>query len=271
MSAPAALNSVAAPPQRNETAPVWRMLVAQVRSVLIYYRRQPAFFVFSALLPMFFYAMFGLTAGDALPSGATVGALIMAHMGAYSVSSVLVFNIGIGQASRRAEKLDLLQRATPLPPWIAIAADAVGGLVLAGVSLVVLFAFAAVAGGVQLDLAVYPHLLLRLLLGALPVLGIGLTIGFAASASAAPALANIIYLPLAFLSGLFIPLESLPDAIRAVAPFLPTYHYAQLVDGTFGAAREPTGVSILWLAIWGVVLFAAGIRAYRLEQRRKFS
>jgi ABC-2 type transport system permease protein len=247
------------------------MAAAQVKSVLIYYRRQPAFFVFSVLLPMFFYALFGLTADDTLPGGATVGALIMAHMGAYSVSGVFVFNIGIGQASRRAEKLDLLQRATPLPPWVAIAADAVGGLVLSGVSLLVLFAFAAIAGGVRLDPLQYLHLLVWLLVGALPVLGIGLTIGYAASASAAPALANIIYLPLSFFSGLFIPLEGLPGFVQQVAPFLPTYHYAQLVDGVLGAAREPAGVAILWLVGWGVILFAAGIRAYRLEQQRKFS
>lgn len=257
--------------EHTATAPIARMVLAQVRAVMIYYRRMPQFLFFSAALPIFFYIMFGLSAVERLPNGAAVGTLVMVHMGAYSVSSVLVFNIGIGQATRRAQKQDVLQRATPLPPWVAIAADALGGLMVSGVSLLVLFAFATVAGGVQLGLGLYVDLLVRLLIGALPILGLGLAIGYSVQANVAPAIANAIYLPLSFASGLFIPIDNLPSVVQWVAPYLPTYHYAQLVDASLGVAREGTPVAVLWLLAWGVVLFAAGIRAYRLDQLRKFS
>ena len=85
--------------EHTATAPIARMVLAQVRAVMIYYRRMPQFLFFSAALPIFFYIMFGLSAVERLPNGAAVGTLVMVHMGAYSVSSVLVFNIGIGQAT----------------------------------------------------------------------------------------------------------------------------------------------------------------------------
>jgi ABC-2 type transport system permease protein len=230
------------------------------------------FVIFSAVLPIFFYAIFGLTYGSQrLNANYTYSALIMGHMAAYAVSNLLVLNIGIGQANRRAQKLDLLQRATPLPPWIAITADALAGLLIAALSVIVLFAFAGVVGGTRLDALTYLNLLWRVLLGALPMLGLGLAIGYGFSGQVAPAVANLIYLPMSFLSGIFIPLSIYPKVIQDLAPILPVYHYAQLVDRTLGAAKESLGVSLLWLLGWGIVLMGLGIRLYRLDQRRKFS
>lgn len=257
---------------RRELAPLWSVALAQVRAELTGYRRNPFFVLLSAVLPIFFFAIFGLTEGTAkLNANFTVTALIMGNMAAYSVSNFLVLNIGIGQASQRSQKLDLLQRATPLPPWIAITANAVGGLLIATLVVIVLFLFAAAAGGVHLSLLVYLNLLWRALLGAIPMLGLGLAIGYGFTGNVAPAVANLIYLPMSFLGGIFIPISIYPAWLQDIARVLPTYHYAQLVAGAVEAAKESLGTSLLWLLVWGVVLMGLGIRLYRLDQRRKFS
>jgi ABC-2 type transport system permease protein len=248
------------------------MAVAQVRATLLYYWRVPTFFIFSMALPVMFYLFFGLpNAHRKLPDGTTVGSLVMAHMGAYAVSSILVFNIGIGRANNRAQKLDLLQRATPLPGWIALLADTIGAIALSLVSLLVLFVFASLAGGVELGAADWATLTLRLIAGALPLLGLGLAIGYGSGPNAAPALSNLIYLPMSFASGLFVPLQQLPDFIGRIAPFLPTYHYAQMVDHGLSKTDETLPVAVAWLVAWGVVLFGLAARAYRADQARKFS
>lgn len=266
------MNATIAPSPRLDTAPVWRMMIAQTRATLVFYRRVPAFFIFSMALPVIFYLFFGLpNAHEKLPDGTSIGTLIMAHMGAYAVSSILVFNIGIGRANNRAQKLDLLQRATPLPGWIVIFSDAVAAMALALVSLVVLFVFASLGGGVNLGAGDWVTLTARLILGALPLLGLGLAIGYGAGANAAPAIANLIYLPMSFASGLFIPLQNMPDFIGKIAPYLPTYHYAQFVDSGLVKTNEGFGMAILWLVGWGVVLFAIAVRVYRLDQAKKFS
>jgi ABC-2 type transport system permease protein len=252
-------------------APAWRIVAAQTRGTLLGYWRLPTFVIFSMALPVLFYTFFGLPYAHQKVGNVNAGALIMANLGAYGVGSILVFNIGIGRAQDRAQKIDLLQRATPLPGWAVIVADTAGALALGTISLVVLFAFAALAGGVTLAFQDWVLLVVRALVGALPLLGLGLAIGYGSGPNAAPAVANLIYLPLSFASGLFIPLQSMPNFIQKIAPYLPTYHYGQVIHAGFIPLDEPLSTAVLWLVGWGLVLFGIAIRAYRIDVARKFS
>ena len=253
-----------------EVAPVGRMALKQVASVLTIYRRMPGFVAISMGLPVMFFLFFGLpNIGHRLPNGTSVGAFILGSLGAYAVSNVVVYNVGIGVANQRARKFDVLQRATPLPSWVAVLANLVGGLVLALLSLLALFVVAG-AGGVHMDLSTWATLLGWLLAGSLPMLGLGLAIGYGASANSAPAFASLLYLPMAFASGLFIPLHSLPDFVQKIAVYLPLYHYGQLAWNTVGAGDESIGRAILWIAVWSVILLSLAARAYRLDALRKF-
>ena len=255
---------------RIETAPTGQMIASQVRSVLTTYRRMPAFVAISMGLPIMFFVFFGLPSiGQRTAGGVSLGAYYLASLGAYAVSNVVVYNVGIGVATQRARKFDLLQRATPLPPFIAVLGNVVGGLVLALVSLVGLFFVAAIAG-VRMPAITWLVLLGWLVLGSLPMLGLGLTIGYGASRSSAPALASLIYLPLAFASGLFVPLDHFPAFLRSIAPYLPLYHSGQLGWITVGAGNESMLTAILWVAGWSVALLALSARAYRRDAQRKF-
>jgi ABC-2 type transport system permease protein len=62
-------------------------------------------------------------------------------------------------------------------------------------------------------------------LGVIPACAIGLFIGAFAPASSAAAFANIVYLSMAFLSGLFFPL---PMALQPFKAIWPTYHLKEL-------------------------------------------
>ena len=92
-----------------------------------------------------------------------------------------------------------------------------------------------------------------------------------ATSHAAPAMANLIYLPLSFASGLFVPLNQLPAFIQNLAPYLPSYHYAQLAWSALGAGRESLGVSLLWLGGYTALFLALAVRSYRREERAKFA
>src|SRR3546814_6288154 len=61
-----------------------------------------------------------------------------------------------------------------------------------------------------------------------PCCAIGLFIGTLVGGQGAPALLNLLYLPMAFLSGLWLPLEMLPQLFATLAPTWPPYHLAQL-------------------------------------------
>ena len=75
----------------------------------------------------------------------------------------------------------------------------------------------------------------RKLLHALGTLGaLGLWLGTLVGGRGAPALINLVYLPMAFLSGLWVPLTMLPAMLQTLAPAWPAYHLAQVAQKVVG-------------------------------------
>jgi ABC-2 type transport system permease protein len=70
-----------------------------------------------------------------------------------------------------------------------------------------------------------------MVVGALPFCAIGLCLGAYSSGSAAPAFANLIYLPSLWLSGIFFPL---PEVLRPWAVIWPTFHLNQVAMAAVG-------------------------------------
>lgn len=259
-------------PERADVAPLGRMLLAQTRGQILTTWRVPAFSMTSLALPVVFFTFFGLRHAQEMdPSGFSVGAYLLASFGAYGVGQVMVYSFGIGVANERALKVDLLMRATPLPPIIHILARVLNALVFGLISLTVLIVFGTLVGGVRGDVTMWATVVVRLLGGSLPFIGLGLAIGYLVGANAAPAVANLVYLPLSFASGLFVPVSQLPAFVQRIAPYLPTYHYGQLAWGAIGAPAEPLTTSAAWLAGYSVLFVGLALRAYRQEERRKFA
>jgi len=257
---------------RREVAPLLPMLLAQTRAQVLSYIRIPAFSVTSLALPLVFYTFFGLpNANKHFADGSSVGLYLMCSFGAYAVSSVMVFSFGIGVATARGQKIDLLQRATPLPPAISILANVINALLYALVAVLVLMAFVLLAAGVRFSIGTAFQIVGLLLAGALPLIGLGMTIGYSSGPNAAPAVANLVYLPMAFASGMFLPIDQLPEFIRTIAHYLPTYHYAQLAYAPTHHAEEPLGWALVWSGAWAVLLLGLAVRAYQRDQSRKFS
>jgi len=253
-------------------APLLRMLVAQTRSELRIRWRIPAFSLTNLALPVLFFTFFGLPfARDTFSNGGSVGAYLLASFAAYGVGSVMVYGFGIGVATERGMKVDLLMRATPLPPAIAILAKVVNALAFSLLAVVILIVYGIVVGGVRQDLTVWINVASRLLAGSLPFVALGFAIGYSSGPNVAPALANLIYLPLSLASGLFMPLDRLPGFVQRVAPYLPSYHYGQLAWSAVGAPSEPLLTSLAWLAGYTALFMAFTMRAYRREQSLKFA
>jgi ABC-2 type transport system permease protein len=251
-------------------APLGRMLLMQMWSRLLWFWRIPAWSVSGLAMPVFFFTFFGLSFTRLTnPGGFSPGAYFLASFGAYTVGQVMVFSFGIGVSTERMLKQDLLMRATPLPPMVDLLARILSAILFALVALVMLIAYGVIVGGVREDLDVWATVVVRLLAGSLPFIGLGLAIGYLAG-NAAAAVANLIYLPLSFASGLFIPLSQLPSFVQQVAPYLPTYHYGQLAWSAIGARSEPVTTSLAWLAVYTALFLVLAIKAYRREEQQKF-
>jgi ABC-2 type transport system permease protein len=254
------------------TAPIAPMLRAQARAQAVSFWRTPAISLTGLLLPIMLFAVFILPhAHEPWQGSITVGAYMLAAIGAYAVSSVMVFNFGVTVAIERGQKVDLLMRAMPLPGWVYLAARVIGGIVFAVIALAALVAVAIFLGDIRLEATAWISLITRLLLGSIPFIAFGFAIAYLAGPTAAPAVANLLFIGMAFASGMFVRLDQMPDFLRSIAPLLPTYHYAQLAWGAIGAASESTLIAGGWLVGYGVALFALAAWAYRRESERRFA
>ncbi|HEV2033678.1 MAG TPA: ABC transporter permease [Candidatus Dormibacteraeota bacterium] len=256
-------------------APVGPMLVRQTWTEFLKLWRVPAFSATSLVLPVMFYAFIGLgQASQPLFNGShvTFGAYFLASMAAYSVANVMIFSFGISVATERGMKTDLLMRATPLPPLVYLLSRCITAIFFAALTLVVLFPFAYIAGGVHLDASIWATLAMRVLLGSIPFIALGFAIGYLSGPTSAVAVINLIYLPMAFASGLFFPKHLLPEFIQHISPYLPLYRFGQLGWDAIGApTSEDVITDWLYLAGYGVLFFAIALWAYRREESRKFS
>ena len=104
-------------------------------------------------------------------------------------------------------------------------------------------------GGVRMPLAEMAKLLGTLVAGSLPFSAMGLAIGYFVGPNSAPAAINLIYLPMSFCSGLWVPYMFLPKFMQQIALALPPYHLSQLALGTVGAGIAPVNRDALGSAV----------------------
>jgi ABC-2 type transport system permease protein len=112
-------------------------------------------------------------------------------------------------------------------------------------------------GGVTASPLQVLHLAAIIVAGAVPFAALGLALSLIVTPNAAPGVINLIYLPMSFCSGLWMPIEVLPHWLQKMAPVLPTYHYAQLALNVFGYARS-SATLIHWEALLGFTCLMLG-------------
>jgi ABC-2 type transport system permease protein len=258
------------------TAPLPPMLARQAYAEFVKLLRVPAFSVTSIVLPSMFYAFIGLgQASEPLFKGSSVtfGQYFLASMSLYGVANVMVLGFGISLANERGQKQDLLMKSTPLPAGVYFLAKAMSALVIGLISIIALGLFAAIAAHVQLTAEQWLTLEVRAMLCSVPFIGLGFALGYLAGPNSAPAVTNLIYLPTAFASGLFFPLQLLPEFLQKIAPYLPLYRAAQLVWNAVGLPPQNGTLTDDWLymAAYTVAFFLLALWAYRRDQGKKFN
>jgi ABC-2 type transport system permease protein len=123
-------------------------------------------------------------------------------------------------------------------------------------------------GHVSLTLSEFVRVAFLSAAAAIPFSCLGLAMAFLVPPSAAGGIANMIYLPMSFLSGLWMPLRFLPHILQTIAPIFPTYHLAQLMYAALGAPSLGNSFGH-WLSLLGFTLIMLGLAwlAFRrLEQ-----
>jgi len=215
------------------------LLWAQVRAELVSTARTGEFLVGAIAIPALLYAMIGLPAASrTLPDGSSVGAVLLVSWTSYGVVSLALFTFGEYVAHDRRSGWTRTMRTTPLPWSGYLAAKVVVGLVAATAIVVATGLLAATLGGVEVGAAVWLRFVGTMLAGLLCLAPIGFAIAYLARPRAAATVANVVFLPLSFLSGFFVPLQELPRVVQQVAVVLPSHHLGQLAWRQFASPAD---------------------------------
>ncbi|MFC7221306.1 ABC transporter permease [Streptomyces polyrhachis] len=186
----------------------------------------------------------------------------------WAVAMGAVFGTALGLVNWRKKRILRRLWLAPISPVPVIAAR-IGTTV----------AIALVQTAIFLGIATLPYYGLKLsadwwlavplvVCGALAFMSVGLLVGaWAKSEEAAQGLAQIIILPMAFLSGAFFPLDAAPGWVRTISEALPMKHLATALEsvlsrgGGWGDALPAMGGLLLFAA----VLTAIAAKVFRWE------
>ncbi len=222
--------------------------------------RVPSASVPMLAFPAMFYLLFGVMFGH---HGVQQATYVLGSMAAFGVMAPGLFGFGVVVAIERERGLLALKRALPVPPGAYLFAKMAMAMLFAALIFAILAVLATTAGGVHLAAAQWSRLLLVMLLGVLPFCALGLLIGTLVSGQAAAMVANLVYLPLSFLSGLWVPLDAMPHLMRAVAPLWPAYHLGRLCLQAVGMVQGSALPYAAALAGYALVFFGLAVRRLR--------
>jgi ABC-2 type transport system permease protein len=226
--------------------------------------RLPIFAATTIALPLMFYVIFGITFAGEQAGGVGMTTYMLVTYGAFGVIGAALFGFGVSVAVERGQGWMRLKRVAPMPPLAYFVAKVVMSLAVATIIVLAMFTLGAVVGGVRLDPQQWVAAGLALVAGALPFSAMGLAFGYLVGPNSAPAVLNLVWLPMAFASGLWIPISQLPDVVQSVAVALPPYHFVQLALGTIGASEGGSPVvhaaAVLGFTLLFLVVAAWGFR-----------
>jgi len=191
--------------------------------------------------PVMFYVLFGLVLNPHNSiEGTRVPVYLIPSYGTFGVIAASLFATAAGLAADRGLGWLQVKRASPMPPFAYFTAKLFTSFVFSTVVVLSLFALGFAFGGVRLSTVQFWQLLGTLVAGSVPFSAMGLALGYFTGPNSAPPTINLIYLPMSFCSGLWVPFMFLPKVVQKIALVLPAYHLSQLALGVVGSGtHEP--------------------------------
>ncbi len=234
--------------------------VLEARAQFLTVARTPGFTIPTLVFPLMFYVFFGVVMGFS-PVAPT---FLLATYGVFGLMGPSLFGFGVGFATERDSGALLLKQTTPMPVGAYLLAR-VGTALLFGMAIVLgLFLLGAYAAEVTLHRWQWFALAGVVLSSVIPFCALGLAIGAWVKAQSAVAIVNLVYLPMAFLSGLWIPIALLPSFMQDVAVVFPAYHQSQLALKVVALDEGGSAaVHVLMVGVFTVVFLIVAAVGFR--------
>jgi len=234
--------------------------------------RLPAFVVPTVLFPLLFYVFFGIALGhQRMPGTVPLAKYLVATYGTFGVIGVSLFGFGVYVAVERGQGWLQVKRTTPMPISAYFFAKMAMAMLFSAIIIIGLFLLSLLSGNGAIPVVAALQLMAVLLPGAITFCAAGLAVGYFAGPNSASGIVNLIYIPMSFLSGLWIPIWALPRAIQKIAFFLPGFHLSQLALNVIGAGRGGSMLPhVVFLIVATMILLAIAYAGYRRDEGKMY-
>jgi len=225
---------------------------------------------FTILMPVLFLLLFSsifrhtkaTVPGGTMPEGVYyVGSII-----AYGVIAASFTNLCVTVVQYREAGVYKRRRATPVPSGAIIGGRTLVGCLMGLVMAGILLAIGWFTVSAHLSARTLPAFVVTVVVGTI----VFCVLGFAVStvvrnADAAQPVVLAIFLPLSFISGVFIPVSSLPHWLADIGKVFPIYPFAAALVACYNPHTKGSGLS--WshlglLAVWGVLGLVVAVRRF---------
>jgi ABC-2 type transport system permease protein len=247
------------------------ILIKEAKYEFLKNLRLPMYSFATIGFPVMFYILFGIVMGHQEMPGMSLATYLIASYGTFGVMGASLYGTGSGLASERGMGWLQVKRASPMPPSAYFAGKIVMSMIFSAVVVFILLALGMTLGGVRMGAVSLIELVAVLVGGSLPFCALGLAIAYFVGPNSVSATINLIYLPMAFCSGLWIPFMFLPKPIQQFAHLLPSYHLSQLALGVIGRDRGEA-MNAHWFALIAFTLICLGLAliGYRRDESKLY-
>lgn len=235
-----------------------QILLKEVKYEFLKNLRLRMYSVSVVFFPVMFYILFGLVLGRQGSDHIHMASYLIATYGTFGVMGASLFGTAASLAAERGLGWLQVKRASPMPPAIYFVAKVIMAMIFSAEVVFLLMLLGFFFGGVRMPVTEALRLLGILVVGSVPFCAMGLALGYFIGPNSAPPTINMIYLPMSFCSGLWVPLMFLPSIMRHIAEFLPPYHLSQLALGVSGAGQGEPALRH-WFVLVGFTLICLGI------------
>jgi ABC-2 type transport system permease protein len=252
------------------------IVLAQARMAILVALRTPRALVFTAVFPLILLVLFNSIfikngEGTTLPNEVRISAqaYFTAGIVAYAVALSTFTSLAVSLTTQRENGQLKRYRGTPMPPWTFIVAQISRATAQALFMTVVLLTVGAIAYGVPIPTSTLPAFVLYVILGTATccALGIALTT-VTTTPDSASTIAPFTVVILAFFSGIWIPVDQLPQWLEAVGKIFPLYHLALGLQTTLSPEAKGSGIdlgNVLVLALWALAGARIASKRFRWE------
>jgi ABC-2 type transport system permease protein len=230
--------------------------------------REPLALFWGVVFPLVLTVVFGLATAGSRPDkklgGLRLVDVYVPVLMAFVVNVLAVQALPAALASYREKGVLRRMSTTPVPPSRLLGADVIVNSVVILSALVLIAGVARVGFDVTLPRQVLGFAL-ALTLGAVATLGLGAVVAAVAwSARAASAIGTLLFFPMMFFAGLWIPRPLMPSGLRGVSDFTPLGATVAAIQDTMrGSWPRPAHLAVL--AGYAIVLAFTASRVFRWE------